>query len=266
MNIWTQKSIELANQRNYLDLLYKVYPMSTNLKRELSKDTLDGISKHFNERNSEKLLNLLLKQEIFPIKDSYVAYLKKDLSSIGRNPNTVERITGMLYEMGLDEIIEKSTVPKETNRQIGPMFKEWIDKKFIGCNVVKDIDDFIAYNGNVIYNASDSQMQKNAKIHFGYTRDKGIDFFAKFNDTIILSEAKFLTDFGGHQNAQFEDAISTMQSTLNPTPYKVKIISILDGVLYIDSGNKMHKSICNNFSDDEVIISSILLRDYLYSI
>ena len=37
MNIWTQKSIELANQRNYLDLLYKVYPMSNNLRREMKK-------------------------------------------------------------------------------------------------------------------------------------------------------------------------------------------------------------------------------------
>ena len=34
MNIWTQKSIELANQRNYLDLLYKIYPMSNNLRNE----------------------------------------------------------------------------------------------------------------------------------------------------------------------------------------------------------------------------------------
>lgn len=37
MNIWTKKSIELANQKNYLDLLFKIYPMSINLRRELSK-------------------------------------------------------------------------------------------------------------------------------------------------------------------------------------------------------------------------------------
>ena len=30
MNIWTKKSIDLANQKNYLDLLFKIYPMSVN--------------------------------------------------------------------------------------------------------------------------------------------------------------------------------------------------------------------------------------------
>ena len=77
MNYWTEKSIELANQRNYLDLLYKVYPMSVNLRRELSDETISNIEKAFNSKNDVELLKILLKQEIFPIKDSYVAYLKK---------------------------------------------------------------------------------------------------------------------------------------------------------------------------------------------
>ena len=36
MNIWTQRSIELANQHDYLDQLFKVYPLSANEKKELS--------------------------------------------------------------------------------------------------------------------------------------------------------------------------------------------------------------------------------------
>lgn len=39
MNIWTRKSIELANQKNYLDLLYRVYPISENVRREISDST-----------------------------------------------------------------------------------------------------------------------------------------------------------------------------------------------------------------------------------
>lgn len=77
MNIWTQKSIELANQSNYLDLLYKVYPMSVNLRRELSLNVKKGIQTHLNNQDGKSLLKLLLAQEIFPIKDSYVAYLKE---------------------------------------------------------------------------------------------------------------------------------------------------------------------------------------------
>mgnify|MGYP000881157752 FL=1 len=77
MNIWIQKSIELANQRNYLDLLYKIYPMSNNLRREMKKEDIQKLNEYYEMRDKYKLLNLLLKQEVFPIKDSYISYLKK---------------------------------------------------------------------------------------------------------------------------------------------------------------------------------------------
>lgn len=268
MNSWTRKSIELANQRNYLDLLYKVYPMSINLRREIDEETSYAIEKAYQNRNNKELLKLLLQQEVFPIKDSYVAYLKRDTSAVDRNPNTVERLTGMLYEMGLDEIFEKATAPKETNRQLGPMFKDWLDKGTLGCKVTRNEDEFLNYEGNIILNSSDMAMKEFASKYLGYKRNKGLDFIGKFNNTIVIAEAKFLSDFGGHQNAQFDDAISTMKSEINPfyKNYHIKQISILDGVLYIKSKNKMHTRICSEFTNDEVIISSVLLRDYLYSL
>lgn len=266
MNIWTKKSIELANQRNYLDLLFKIYPMSVNLRRELSEKTVDDITKYFDEKDSKRLLNILLSQDIFPIKDSYVAYLKKDKSAIDRNPNTVNRITGMLYEMGLNEIFDKTTAPKETNRQIGPLFKNWIDSGSLGCKITICEDEFLNSKENIIFNGSDANMKNFANRYLGYDRNKGLDFLAKFNNTYILAEAKFLTSFGGHQNAQFADAISTMKSEFRNTNYKVKTIAIMDGVLYIKSRKKMYTSISENFNDEDVIISAVLLRDYLYSI
>lgn len=75
----------------------------------------------------------------------------------------------------------------------------------------------------------------------------------------------FLTDFGGHQNAQFNDAIATMKSVLAASQYTVKTIAILDGVLYIKGKNKMFSDLAT-FADDEVIISAVLLRDYLFSV
>lgn len=266
MNIWTQKSIELANQKNYLDLLFKIYPMSVNLRRELSSQTILDIEKMFSQRDSEKLLRLLLSQEIFPIKDSYIAYLKRDRSAIRRNPNTVSRITGMLYEMGLEEILDKITMPKETNRQIGPLFKKWIDNGSLGCKVTVDEQEFLSYPGNIVFNSSDAAMKSFANRHLGYDRNKGLDFMGKFNNIFVLAEAKFLTDFGGHQNSQFSDAVSTMNSLLRETSHQVMIISILDGVLYIPGKNKMYQSITTEFSADQVILSAVLLRDFLYSI
>lgn len=263
MNIWTQKSIELANQRNYLDLLYKVYPMSNNLRREMKKEDIQKLNEYYEMRDKNKLLNLLLKQEVFPIKDSYISYLKRDKSAINRNPATVDRIVGMLYEMGINKIIDRTTAPKETNRQIGPLFKNWIDRGTIGCIVTKNENEFLEYEGNIIFNSSDKAMQMFAKNHLGYLREKGLDFIGKFNNTYIIGEAKFLTDFGGHQNAQYEDAMATLATSLMKTNKKVLKIAILDGVLYINSQNKMHN---NLISKDEIIISAILLRDFLYSI
>ena len=57
-----------------------------------------------------------------------------------------------------------------------------------------------------------------------------------------------------------------MKSEFRNTNYKVKTIAILDGVLYIKSRNKMYTMISENFGDDDIIISAVLLRDYLYSI
>lgn len=266
MNIWTEKSIQLANQHNYLDLLYKIYPMSSNLRRELDQKDINAIEYCLNNKQSIHLLEILLKQDVFPIKDSYVAYLKRDKSAILRNPNTVERLSGMLYEMGLQEIIEKTTAPKETNRQIGPLFKNWIDKGFIGCDVTDNKKIFLSSENNIIFNTNDLSMQTFANNYLGYTRNKGLDFIGKFNNTYVIGEAKFLTDFSGHQNAQFEDAIQTLNSQLSPTDKKVIKIAILDGVLYIKSNNKMHNNIIQNFDEHTIILSAVLLRDFLYSL
>lgn len=265
INIWTENSIVLANQRNYLDLLYKIYPVCMNLKRELPKDVIQDIRRYFNKKEFDNLLKLLLKQEKFPIKDSYVAYLKRDPTSLDRNPLTCQRLSGILCDMGVDEIIDNSTVPKESNRQIGPLFKTWVNSGALGCKITDDIDIFISSTDNMIFSASDNEMQQLAKKFLGYTRDKGLDFICRFNKKYIIGEAKFLTDFGGHQNAQFDDAISTLISPLRRTKNNVKTIAILDGVLYINSNNKMHNLLLQ-YSSNYTILSSILLRDFIFSL
>jgi hypothetical protein len=77
----------------------------------------------------------------------------------------------------------------------------------------------------------------------------------------VIGEAKFLTDFGGHQNAQFADAISTIE-TKN---VKAEKVAILDGVLYIEGNNKMYKSITETYKGYN-IMSALVLRNYLYQL
>lgn len=267
MNIWTERSMNLANQKNYLDLLFKVYPLSINERRELKDDQWNKVKYAFDHKNKIDMIKHLCDLEIFPIKDSYVAYLKRDRSAIERNPNTVDRISGILFEMGLNDIYENCTMPKETNRQIGPLFKNWIDNDSLGAKVYKSTVEFALSEGNAILNVSDLEMKQFAKEQFGYKRNKGLDFIARFNNTYVLGEAKFLSDFGGHQTDQFEDAIATIHSTLVGglcKNAKVLKIAILDGVLYINSRNKMHMYLKEH--EDEIILSSLLLREFLYSL
>lgn len=266
MNYWTKLSVEYANQRNYLDSLFKVYPISPNIRRKLDESAWSGIENAFNNQNNELLIRKLLKLELFPIKDSYVAYLKRDPSAIERNPNTVNRLAGNLYEMGLDEIYEKCTEPKETNRQMGSLFKRWISKGTLGAPVYNNVEDFLTTDKNAVLNASDAEMETFARKYLGYNHEKGLDFVARFNGKYIIGEAKFLTDFGGHQDAQFADAVSTITSKLLTNKFKAEVIkiAICDGVLFIEGNNKMHKHLKNH--DEQIVLSSLLLREFLYSL
>lgn len=260
MNKWTKLSIAYANQRSYLDDLFQVYPTIPEGIRNIDNTIWKDIEKEFRKKNNVSLVQELLKLDLFPIKDSYIAYLKRDKSSIKRNPKTINRISGRLYEMGLDKIFEKCSESKETNRQIGPMFKEWLNKKTLGVQPVS-IDAFTANNNDAVLDAGDKAMMDFAKNNLNYNHNKGLDFVARFNGKYVIGEAKFLTDFGGHQNAQFNDAINTLE-TKNVKAIK---IAILDGVLYIKGNNKMHKAITEAYEDYN-IMSALVLREFLYQL
>lgn len=260
MNYWTELSIEYAEQKSYLDDLFQVYPTIPEGIREVDKEKWNSIEKAFSSKDNVKLISELLKMELFPIKDSYIAYLKRDKTAIQRNPKTINRIAGRLYEMGLNKIYEKCTEPKETNRQIGPMFKQWLKKKSLGINPVP-IQDFIYSKADAILDATDNEMMSFAKKELNYNRNKGLDFIARFNGKYIIGEAKFLTDFGGHQNTQFEDAINTIEDT-NINAVR---LAILDGVLYIQGNNKMYKYISNPYKN-YYIMSALVLREFLYQL
>lgn len=260
MNKWIKQSIEYANQRSYLDDLFQVYPTIPDGIRDINKDVWAEVEKAFHKKDNIQLVKELIKLDLFPIKDSYVAYLKRDKNAIERNPRTINRISGRIYEMGLNKVFEKCSEPKETNRQIGPMFKNWLNKKSLGITPAK-IDVFLSNENDAILDASDDAMMKFAKEHLNYNHNKGLDFVARFNKQYVIGEAKFLSDFGGHQNAQFNDAINTIE-TKNVKAIK---IAILDGVLYIKGRNKMYKSITETYKDYN-IMSSLVLREFLYQI
>jgi len=260
MNYWTRLSIDYANQKTYLDDLFQVYPTVPEGIREIDHDLWGAVEAAYKKNNHAELIRSLLKLKLFPIKDSYVAYLKRDLGAIDRNPGTVDRLCGRLYEMGISEIFERCSEPKETNRQIGPLFRRWLKRGTLGVDLMP-FSEFKSSSKNAILEGSDSELMEFANKFLNYRRNKGLDFIARFNNKYVIGEAKFLTDFGGHQNAQFEDALSTLREP----NVKAEKIAILDGVLYIQSNNKMH-TFLNENEEQYNILSSLVLREFLYQL
>ena len=257
MNYWLQLSLDYAKQKSYLDDLFLVYPTILEGIREINKAAWKKVETAFLEKDNLELLKNLLKLDLFPIKDSYIAYLKRDKTAIERNPQTVNRICGRIYELGLENIFARCSEPKETNRQIGPFFRRWLNKSSLGIQPIK-LDKFLTNNENAILDAGDAEMMKFAKEHLNYNRKKGLDMVARFNGKYVIAEAKFLTDFGGHQNAQFNDAIST---TEKPN-LKIEKVLMLDGDLSYD---KMYEKYSESYKDYN-IMSILVLREFLYQI
>jgi hypothetical protein len=259
MNNWTKLSIEYANQRSYLDDLFLVYPTIPEGLREIDDGLWKSISEAYDRKDNAVLLNNLLKLNLFPIKDSYVAYLRRDKKSMERNPSTVARLCGRLYELGLETIYDRASEPKETNRQIGPLFRRWLKKKALGLDPV-GWERFLNTKENAVLDAGDAEMKAFAEKYLGYKHNKGLDLVARFNGKYVIGEAKFLTDFGGHQNSQFRDAVSTIKAK-NVDAVK---IAILDGVCYIKGNNKMFKEISSLGKYN--IMSALVLREFLYQL
>lgn len=259
MNYFTKSSIELANQRNYLDQLFSVYPLSPDSIREIDNRLWADIEESFTKNDNTQLFLSLLKLKLFPIKDGYVPFFRLYPAAISKNPETINRICGRVRELGLTKLYERCTHPKETNRQMGPLFRNWLQRGTLGTCPV-DENTFLQAKGFAILSGSDASLANFAKKNLGYNRNKGLDFIAKKNNTYIIGEAKFISDEGGHQNDQFLDAITTLNTPANENVIK---IAILDGVLYIRSKKKMFRTITTN---NLHVMSALLLRDFIYSI
>jgi hypothetical protein len=258
MNTWVKKSIDLASQPGYLDALHAVYPMEASGFREIPSDTLSRIKKAIASRNRKALVTVLLHElDLFPIKDSYVAYLRRSKVALTKNPRTIKRLGDRLIRMGFSELIKASTQPKETNRQIGPLFRNWLRTQ--GYKILTT-DKFLRHHrGVALLDGSDKKLKEFAKNHLGVNLKKGIDLLIKKDTTYIIGEAKFLTDFGGHQNAQFADPLGLIRSK----SATVLRIAVLDGVVWLPTKNKMHVALK---SGDKLALSALLLKDYLTTI
>lgn len=257
MNDWIRRSIEIANSQGYLDKLHEVYPVIQEIEREINPEVKKDLKQTFNRGDDMALIKKLLGLPKFPVKDPYVAFLRKNEIFLEYNPQTVKRIAKRIKDMGFKAMIESIAEPKEFNRQIGTLFKKWMPK--LGYSTLPETE-LETYNKEIAFlQGSDAQLKDFANRKLGCNLNKGPDFLVKVKDTYVIGEAKFLTDYGGHQNAQFEDALRLLRGKKG----KVIRIAVLDGVVWIKDGTKMYKMICEL---EETVLTALLLKEFLESL
>ena len=260
MNYWTELSIEYANQRSYLDDLFQVYPTIPDGIREINESIWDDVVVAFEQKNNIELIRKLLLLEKFPFKDSYVNFLRLDPTSFEKNPQTINRLSGMVYAIGLEKLREKSSEPKETNTQMGGKFSNWINKGVLGILPVEE-EIFLSTDENAILKGGDRKLTDFAKTNLGYTKNKGLDFVARFNGKYVIGEAKFISAIGGNQGTAFTDIITTITSDLNGAI----AVGITDGIPWIKNKSPYYNQITSTYQDYN-IMSSLVLREFLYQI
>jgi len=97
MNHWTEMSIRYANQRNYLDSFFQIYPAIPDGIRAIEEGKWNKVEEAFEKQDNKSMITALFQLDKFPIKDPYVAYMRRDGGSIERNPHTNMPSLTMLF-------------------------------------------------------------------------------------------------------------------------------------------------------------------------
>lgn len=255
MNGWIEKSIELANSPGYLDNLSNIYEMQVNPERPLPPKIVPEVKVAYEAKDSKKLINLLIRHAaVFPVKDSYIGFLRAKPRAIDENPVTVERIANRLYSLGFDLMVKEASRSKETNRQLGQSFKTWVPRMGYPLVDVKTILE--SKNKTLVLDGSDKLLGAFARTKLNCKLTKGIDLVVKKNEKYIIGEAKFLTTPGGEQDRGFDDA----SHFINEKTGNASRIAVLDGYIWLNTKKGLHEKI-KKANDN--ILSALLLREFI---
>ncbi len=183
MNEWVRRSIELANAPGYLDNLLEVYPVTQETERYIPSEIKEDLRGLFYGEDDYAFIKKLLKLPKFPIKDPYVAFLRKREIFLEYNPRTVHRLAERIRSMGYENMIKALEEPKEFNRQIGTLFKRWL--RTLEYPFLND-DVFVSSHDISFLEGSENHLLNFANSYLGCNLNKGPDFIAKVKDIYIL--------------------------------------------------------------------------------
>ncbi len=254
MNKWVEKSIRLANSNGYLDKLFEVYPVNLNLNRSIPDELKENIQIAFDRKDKKELIKELLKFTKFPIDDPYVASLRRYSHLLDKNPETINRLGDRLLLIGIENIIKMAAKPKSSSRQFGNIFQNWLNSFQYP---ILSQEEFSKCKRISFLKGSDNELKKFAKSELKIKKlNRRPDFILKTRSKFVLGEAKFLTDYGGTQNNQFDNALKITK--IKGKNYEG--IAVLDGIVWFDSNNYMNKKI-KRFRNNA--LSALLLKEFM---
>jgi len=256
MNKWVKESIDLANSKGYLDKVFEVYPVEIGDIRGVGKGVIIKFRKAFKNKNKKDLIKALLEFPKFPINDPYIASLRRHPYLLEKNPKTIQRIGERLLSTEINTILRLATQPKSPSRQLGNSFENWIHT--INYPFLEE-RKFKNYNKIAFLKGSGAKLKQFTIRELGVRKlTRRPDFILKAGNKFIVGEAKFLTDYGGTQNNQFDGAIK-MTKIKNP---RVIGLAVLDGIVWFRSNAYMHRVVKRLKG---AVLSALLLKKFINS-
>ena len=253
---WADKSFAFVAQGGYLDKLHMVYPAPTHTSEKLDNQQHKILEDALNQHDDSNLLETMLSYNRFPFRDPYVGFLRQKPDSITSNPITVGRICARIRDMGIDAVVNELESPKEFNRQMGPLFSNWLYGKYPKTS---DTNEFrTSKSAIILLNASGSELKRfAATINCGLQKEP--DFIAKANGKYVIGESKFIGTEGGHQNRSFDDAMALASSSFQ----QALAVAVLDGIVWLPNSGQMSRKL-SNFGGN--VLTALLLDEFFMSI
>lgn len=263
VNPMITKSIRLATDPGYIDKLSAIYNVSSVERRNYPKQTLDEIVELHKAKNDKELVAKLLELEKFPFDDINTGFLREYPDALSTNPKTVARIAKRLYQCDKDELLNLILQPKVDNRRMGELFHNWLhsrDYQKVPWDTFKQMDSVQDLEGNqrkvLMLDGSRSDWKRFANNELGCGFEKEPDILLKVSGQYIVGEAKYFGNYGGNQDRQFDDAESILLSTQG----NATRIALLDGVVWLDTGNRMCEKIRRS---NGLAMSALLFEQFI---
>jgi hypothetical protein len=177
---------------------------------------------------------------------------------IENNPEQVHRIAQTLYNMTDEEVVVRIESQPKLNQQTGPMFTNWIRRKF----EVKSLEDFKkSSSGIIILGESEETGKAYLKNNLNQNVAKRPDLIAKVDDKIIIGEAKWIGQSGGNQRKSVVEVLDFCGAQRG----SVYRIGIVDGYPWVTkkSDRITNDRICVETQESTYnVMSALLLQDY----